>query len=121
MQAYIQASSGTPPCSQKTLHIAGISTTVHGLEELPANCESVSCIWLLHGRLGSMKHMDIPAAQFINGWNKTLENSSGGNKKGLIAVSFDQRNHGSRQLESLPNETWKTGNPRHAQDVGYDL
>jgi len=53
----------------------------------------------------------------INEWNKT----STGSKKGLIAVSFDQRNHGSRQADELANEAWNKGNPRHAQDVGFYL
>lgn len=36
---------------------------------------------------------------------------------GLIAVAFDQRNHGSRQVDKLHNEAWRQGNPRHAQDM----
>lgn len=37
--------------------------------------------------------------------------------KGLIAVAFDQRNHGERLVDALGNEAWRQGNPRHAQDM----
>lgn len=58
------------------------------------------------------------AASCISDWNKTLENSPvSRTKKGLVAVSFDQRNHGTREVENLSNEAWNLGNPRHAQDM----
>ena len=37
--------------------------------------------------------------------------------QGLIAVSFDQRNHGSRKIDELANQDWRSGNERHAQDM----
>lgn len=102
--------------SAKTFHIAGILTTVHGLEELPSSCNTISCLWLLHPRLANKEMMAPVAASMINEWNKTREDSS---NRGLIAVSFDQRNHGSRAADKLSNEAWNAGNPRHAQDVGF--
>lgn len=62
------------------------------------------------------------AAQAIHHWNERLKERatstvSRGPVKGLIAVSFDQRNHGSRLVDRLANEAWKQGNPRHAQDM----
>lgn len=36
---------------------------------------------------------------------------------GLIVVSFDQRNHGSREANKLANEEWISGNKTHAQDM----
>jgi hypothetical protein len=51
----------------------------------------------------------------INDWNgKTQATPSA---KGLIAVAFDQRNHGARMVDPLANEAWRQGNPRHAQDM----
>ena len=38
-------------------------------------------------------------------------------KRGLVAISFDQRNHGTREVNSLANETWRDGNETHAQDM----
>ena len=101
----------TSTISTKTFHIAGILTTVYGLDELPTGCESVSTLWLLHPRLKTKETMGMIATECINSWN------SRGQKKGLIAVAFDQRNHGSREVEAIRNEAWKKGNPRHAQDM----
>jgi len=53
------------------------------------------------------------AAQFIKTWNS----KSGSTQKGLIAVSFDQRNHGSREVSAIANEAWRSGNEKHAQDM----
>jgi pimeloyl-ACP methyl ester carboxylesterase len=54
------------------------------------------------------------AAQILHGYNAQGKRSG---TKGLVAVSFDQRNHGSRLVDSLHNEAWRQGNPRHAQDM----
>lgn len=54
------------------------------------------------------------AAQSIHNWNSRRGNSAG---KGLIAISFDQRNHGSRLVDKMANEAWRQGNERHAQDM----
>ena len=37
--------------------------------------------------------------------------------RGIIAVSFDQRNHGTRLIDPLANEAWRQNNPRHAPDM----
>lgn len=58
------------------------------------------------------------AAQILNGWNThTSQGSSSKHSLGLICVSFDQRNHGSREVDQLHNQAWREGNPRHAQDM----
>ncbi|KAL1627344.1 hypothetical protein SLS54_002268 [Diplodia seriata] len=108
-----------PRVSQKTFHIAGILTTVHGLEELPSPSQPVACLWLLNPRLQTQECMAPIAAQAITAWNKRLQSGTveAGLRKGLIAVSFDQRNHGTRKVEALSNEAWRNGNPRHAQDM----
>lgn len=111
-------SSGRPKpaaVSQKVFAIAGISVTVFGLEELSSQATGVACLWLLHPRLATQERMTNIAASAITDWNgKTKGNQSA---KGLIAVSFDQRNHGTRMVDPLANEAWRQGNPRHAQDM----
>jgi hypothetical protein len=58
------------------------------------------------------------AASVIGDWNKRLNGSSPKKpSRGLIAVSFDQRNHGSREVDKLANEAWRHGNEKHAQDM----
>ena len=106
-----------PPVSQKVFLISGILTTVYGLEELEnLPVSDVACLWLLHPRLQTQECMKPLAGAMIAHWNKEHPRMSG-SVPGLIAVSFDQRNHGSRELDRLANEAWKSGNARHAQDM----
>jgi hypothetical protein len=102
------------PISSETYYIAGILSTVYGLKELPPSCESVACLWLLHPRLQSKEEMRAVAERCIHDWNCRRKPD---NRKGLIAVAFDQRNHGSREVKKLANEAWRSGNPTHAQDM----
>lgn len=60
--------------------------------------------------------MEPLASAAIAEWNKRLTASSSA-QQGLIAVAFDQRNHGTRLVDSVANEAWRSGNPRHAQDM----
>lgn len=112
------------PISKKQYNVAGILVSVYGLDEIPQQASEVSCLWLLHPRLGTQERMDGIAIAAITEWNKKIEqdstSSGGGGRlpaRGLIAVSFDQRNHGTRLVDPLANEAWKQGNPRHAQDM----
>jgi hypothetical protein len=102
------------PISSKSFHIAGILTIVHGLEELSPSCKSVSVLWLLHPRLSDKDAMASIASKCVNDWNQRASINGG---TGLIAVAFDQRNHGSREVDTLANQSWRDGNMRHAQDM----
>lgn len=102
----------------KTFAIAGILVTVYGLDELSSNVKLVASLYLLHPRLQTQTCMEHLAASSIQGWNYLLQQSKTGDTSiGLIAVSFDQRNHGSRQVKKLANEDWRSGNGTHAQDM----
>ena len=104
--------------SETTFTIAGVLTTVYGLDELSQGIKNVACLWLLHPRLQTKACMGPLAASNIHEWNRCLhQRKIGDGLIGLIAVSFDQRNHGSREINKLSNETWKSGNERHAQDM----
>ncbi|KAE8131306.1 hypothetical protein BDV38DRAFT_264843 [Aspergillus pseudotamarii] len=108
------------PVSQKTYPVAGILTTVFGLNELPAQASEVACLWLLHPRLATQERMAGIATAAITDWNNRIKTSPANNSqsvKGLIAVAFDQRNHGTRLVDPIGNEAWKQGNPHHAQDM----
>ncbi|KAJ4326224.1 hypothetical protein N0V94_000171 [Neodidymelliopsis sp. IMI 364377] len=104
-----------PSVSSQTFTIAGVLVTVHGLAELPPSASSIACLWLLHPRLQTKDTMAPIAAQIVSGWNTRSTGKS--TSRGLIAVAFDQRNHGSREVDKLHNEAWRQGNPRHAQDM----
>lgn len=104
-----------PPTSRVEHVIAGIKTLTYGLAELPATCTEVAVLWLLHPRLQVQECMAPFAAQFIHAWNALPDHKKRG--KGLIAVAFDQRNHGTRLISPIANEAWRSGNERHAQDM----
>jgi len=106
------------PVSKKTYTIAGILTTVLGLDELLPETENVACLWLLNPRLQTQECMAPIAFSAVNDWNHRLKQRNDREQApGLIAVSFDQRNHDSRQIDPVANEAWRSGNPRHAQDM----
>ncbi|RMZ91930.1 hypothetical protein DV736_g824, partial [Chaetothyriales sp. CBS 134916] len=117
------------PVSSRVYHIAGLLVTVYGLEELPPSCTDVAVLWLLHPRLQEQACMAPFAAHIIASWNTHIQSQSpsaspanskrhdDNNKRGLIAASFDQRNHGSREVSPLANEAWRGGNETHAQDM----
>lgn len=106
-----------PDVSQQTHTIAGILTTVHGLSEIPPSATSIACLWLLHPRLQAKDKMSPVASAIVHAWNQRTASFPSKPSKGLIAVSFDQRNHGSRTVDKLHNQAWREGNPRHAQDM----
>lgn len=98
----------------KTFHIAGILADVYGLDEVSPSSKSISCLWLLHPRLQTKQLMGTVASTSIGDWN---QRAPGDRKVGLIAVAFDQRNHGTREVKAIANEAWKSGNETHAQDM----
>lgn len=102
-----------PLISIKKYHIAGILVHVLGLSELPADCTSITVLWLLHPRLQNAESMIPLGTLCINSYNATR----GDRKEGIIGVTFDQRNHGGRLVDPVSNGSWRDGNERHAQDM----
>ncbi|KAJ9638079.1 uncharacterized protein PV06_04938 [Exophiala oligosperma] len=107
------------PISSTTHHIAGILTTVYGLAELDPSVTDVAVLWLLHPRLQTHECMAPFAAHIISDYSSRAGSGRRNDKKklGLIAVAFDQRNHGSRLVMPIANEAWRGGNETHAQDM----
>lgn len=117
--------------SKSTLFVAGILVDVYGLSELPPTATSVSCLWLHHPRLNTREGMADFADSCLSAWHapppsspnadpgKRSSSSSSSTNRGLVAVAFDQRNHGSRLVPGMEvhNESWRAGNATHAQDM----
>ncbi|KAK2616118.1 hypothetical protein N8I77_002827 [Diaporthe amygdali] len=103
-----------PAVSVKTLAVTGIMVDVYGLEELPSSLTHVSVLWLHNPRLGTKARMAPMAQRAVGEYNATRAATS---KRGLIAAAFDQRNHGTREVHPLANQSWNKGNPFHAQDM----
>lgn len=110
------SSTSTPTISRRTLTIAGLLCNIYGLDELSPSISSLACLWLLHPRLQTQECMAPIAASILGDYN-ARRRKRGENGKGLIAVSLDQRNHGSRKVDARANESWRGGNERHAQDM----
>ena len=101
--------------SKITLPIAGLQVDVFGLAELPATATSISCLWLHHPRLRSKEDVAYIANEILSAYHTSSSSSS--STRGLIAVAFDQRNHGSRLISETANAAWRQGNATHAQDM----
>ncbi|KAI1156949.1 hypothetical protein F4825DRAFT_446030 [Nemania diffusa] len=102
-----------PAISMITLPVAGLHVDVYGLAELPAAATTITCLWLHHPRLRRKEDMASVASEILSAFNSSPSTST----RGLIAVAFDQRNHGSRLVDAGANEAWRQGNVRHAQDM----
>ncbi|KAK2747296.1 hypothetical protein FQN57_002194 [Myotisia sp. PD_48] len=107
--------------SKKEFVISGIICSVYGLEELPVDAKEVSCMYVLHPRSNDRASMEVTACTVIADWNDrlraNLSSAQPQNLNGLIAVCFDQRNHGTREVDKVSNITWREGNANHAQDM----
>lgn len=59
------------------------------------------------------------AARCVAAWNERSKKtkSKASPEQGLIALAFDQRNHGTRLVSDKGNESWNKGNETHAQDM----
>ncbi|KAI1163043.1 Alpha/Beta hydrolase protein [Nemania serpens] len=126
----LAASPPVPTVSKTTLPIAGLQVDVYGLAELPDIATSITCLWLHHPRLRRKEDMASFADEMLSAFNASSSPSSASasasastststptSARGLIAVAFDQRNHGSRLVDKVANEAWRQGNPTHAQDM----
>lgn len=101
-----------PAVSFRTIAVTGILADVFGLDDLPPATTHLSVLWLHNPRLGDRTRMHALAQRTVHEYNQARRSS-----RGLIAVAFDQRNHGVREVHPLANQSWKKGNPHHAQDM----
>ncbi len=100
-RTYIESSF---PASKDIHCVGGLLVTVYGLKELQADIHNVACLWLLHPRLQTQGCMESIAFSTISRWNKKLAMTEKDKiSTGLIAVSFDQRNHGTREVDPVAN------------------
>ncbi|MGI4812095.1 MAG: hypothetical protein ACRYGG_01945 [Janthinobacterium lividum] len=113
----VKETFSSPPAdiSKRTFAIGGILTTIFGLEELSPKQTNIACLWLLHPRLQTQKTMVPLATSITRDWNTRSQQKD--TALGLITVTFDQRNHGSREVDPIANQAWNQGDERHAQNM----
>ncbi|GKT91218.1 alpha/beta-hydrolase [Colletotrichum tofieldiae] len=100
--------------------MSGLLCDVYGLEELVARrASAVSCLWLHHPRLRAKEDMADFASRVISQWEGTTSSAAGAGAGGraLIAVAFDQQNHGTRTVSPTASDSWREGNATHALDM----
>ncbi|KAL2119516.1 hypothetical protein VTJ04DRAFT_6477 [Mycothermus thermophilus] len=105
-----------PTVSKTTILMAGLPVDVYGLADLAPTVTLVSCLWLHHPRTRDRAHMSDIAARCVGAWNET-GNKNASSRRGLVALAFDQRNHGHRLVSEKENGSWRDGNPTHAVDM----
>jgi len=94
------------------VNVSGLETHVYGLDDVrKSNAHFVDVVFLLHGRAGKYQDVESFALAILA---KAKATATPDLQRGLIVVSFDQRNHGHRQISELGNFTWTEGNPLHA-------
>lgn len=106
-----------PPISQRTLQISGLLVDVYGLSELSPATTHVSCLWLHHPRGRRKEDMADIAARCVGAWNGDDDGRKRARTRGLLALAYDQRNHGTRTVDEAANGSWREGNPMHALDM----
>lgn len=57
------------------------------------------------------------ASRTVAAWNERRKASAIAAGRGLVALAFDQRNHGTRLVSEIANRSWKAGNETHAIDM----
>ncbi|THH27500.1 hypothetical protein EUX98_g6690 [Antrodiella citrinella] len=98
----------------KQLVVAGLTLDIY--HDAANTSSEVVVLFLLHGRNGSMKKVKWIAESLLDQIAEKRERASNGIPS-LVIVAFDQRNHGSRVVDSLANSSWKKNNERHAIDM----
>ncbi|KAI9209492.1 uncharacterized protein BJ171DRAFT_487171 [Polychytrium aggregatum] len=116
-----------PEPEPEVLIVGGLKLFVFGLDQLRAkhrvgDFPSVSVCFFAHGRKSSPNKyfkfcMRLCQDPFGSNNSHSAESGRQSGNHHVIAVAVEQRNHGSRLLSDLQNESWKAGNDRHCYDM----
>ncbi|KAJ3553520.1 hypothetical protein NM688_g3567 [Phlebia brevispora] len=102
--------------SKQDFVIAGLPVHVFSERQWTERSGPVAILFFMHGRTGTAKGIQWVAEDAL----KRVAEHRKKNKSAtdLIVVTFDQRNHGDRLIDSHANGAWKKGNnERHAIDM----
>lgn len=96
------------------INVGGIKSIIYGLDNLNKQPKrDVAIVFILHGR---GENQDGIRQRLIATKCVKAASESDKRSRNLIAVTFDQRNHGSRHLSDLQNKGWPK-NPNHLFDM----
>lgn len=102
----MSASIAAPRYPPTSITISGLQVIIHGLTTLPTPPCTITAVYLLHPRLQVSDYMAPIAAAILDAATSPT-----------LCIAFDQRNHGTREIEPFRNEAWRQGNERHALDL----
>ncbi|KAI5966317.1 uncharacterized protein KGF55_000626 [Candida pseudojiufengensis] len=119
--------------SKITYNIGGIDTHVYNANVLKPYIESfnthelnhsifeipINVLYLLHQREGNYKYTEAIAYNILNKYYSKREGAQQDHQQSipLICVTFDLRNHGSREINKFKNQDWVGGNKTHGSDM----
>jgi len=114
MGSSFQLPPATPRSSITIIAISGLEVYIYGLGELvnKSNVE-IGVLYLAHGRTRSYIDTEDQAHEVLDKYRQVPREK----KVELIAVAFDMRNHGKREISKGSNLAWTEGNEEHALDI----
>jgi len=97
MEPFFQLPPATPKSSKTIIAISGLKVYIYGLGELvnKSNVE-IGVLYLAHGRTRSYLDAEDQAHEVLDKYRRDPREK----KVELIAVAFDMRNHGEREVRS---------------------
>ncbi|KAF7300644.1 hypothetical protein HMN09_00949900 [Mycena chlorophos] len=95
---------------QTTTVVAGLHVHTFTTDAFATSAKPVFALFLLHGRTQSYE------ADYIKNLTEAILAKSQGKTKDVLVIAFDQRNHGTRLVDSALNLDFAT-NPNHAIDM----
>lgn len=104
--------------TKQDLNVGGLPVNIYSKVDSAAGTQPVVGFFLLHGRHGSAEKIDPIARTVVE---QALSTTSI-QKRDLVVVTFDQRNHGHRLTDPKANDGWghtdtDERNNRHALDM----
>ncbi|KAI5459582.1 Alpha/Beta hydrolase protein [Mariannaea sp. PMI_226] len=106
-------SDDIPRSSVTTINIAGFHLYLFGVNELnDVQAKDTTVLFKIHGRTRTYNDSEAFAHRLLHDWR-----SRGSATKGLVVATFDNRNHGKRSIDEISIQDWRSGNPRHGQDM----
>ncbi|KAG6817181.1 hypothetical protein H0H87_011883 [Tephrocybe sp. NHM501043] len=103
--------------TKDSLVISGLEVNIYSATPtIIAERRAVVVFFLLHGRYDSAQKID-PIARSL------IEQTEAKGSRSLLIVTFDQRNHGKRLVDSKANDAWSKDktNPKHNERHALDM
>lgn len=101
----------TPRSSRTEFVLGGIRVYVYGLPPTPILDQRASILYMAHQRTRTYKVTEGMAQEILHQYRSREPAQL---KETLLAVTFDMRGHGEREISREANLTWKDGNEQHA-------